>query len=377
MSVETTSSLRYEFGKNWSEFIEGSFNEERLHLSRKKLLHFLKLPDLAGRTFLDLGCGSGLHSLAAWQSGAEQIVSIDFDVDSVATTQKLWEHAGRPRNWMIAQGSVLDRAFLDGLPRADIAYSWGVLHHTGAMWDAIANASSVMKEDGVFFIALYCSDVYVNPPAEYWLRVKEKYNRAGRFKRRIMEWAYAWRCTIKPALRSLRNPFREIFNYKQSRGMSYWTDVKDWLGGWPMEFAGIAETKRFCGEKLSLDLINIHAGEGNTEYLFRRRGARNYWTQIEAGQRRQVLTQPFGNIGGHCWHAHLPDASLHDKGPESRLMLYENGVPVGFPHQLEGSIRQLGSGRYLHAGKELFFSTTDNSNPNDNGREYAVCVDAL
>jgi len=378
MSVQKEApAMRYEFGKNWSEFIEQSFNEERLDLSREQMLRFLKLPNLNGKTFVDLGCGSGLHSLAAWRAGAERIVSFDFDPNSVATTEKLWNHAGRPDHWTIQQGSVLDRSFLDNLPRADITYSWGVLHHTGAMWDAIANAATVMKDDGVFFIALYCTDVYVDPPAQYWLRVKEKYNRAGGLKRRFMEWTYAWRTTIRPALRSFRNPFKELRDYKQSRGMSYWTDVKDWLGGWPMEFAGIAETKAFCGSRLDLELLNINAGEGNTEYLFRRNGAKNYWDAIRQGQRRVALSGPFTHVDGNCWQAKLAtEFSTPSTSADASLMVYENDTPVGFARQSKPAISRLGAGRYRHEGPDLFFSSTDNSNPNENGRRYAVCLDS-
>src|SRR5262249_26322856 len=156
--------------------------------------------------------------------------------DSVQTTRQLRHWGGNPPNWCVRQGSVLDPEFLAGLPRADIVYSWGVLHHTGAMWDAVAAAADLMKDDGVFYVALYCSDAYIDPPPDYWIALKEKYNRAGSIMQRYMEWQYAWRHTIKPALKARRNPWPEFRDYKRLRGMSYWTDVRDWLGGWPMEF---------------------------------------------------------------------------------------------------------------------------------------------
>ena len=113
MKTETT---RFGFGKNWSDFIQKSFSEERVAASREKLLGFLRLPDLADRTFLDIGCGSGLHSLAALRAGARRVVSFDYDPDSVATARFLWEREGRPAQWEICQGSVLDRVFMAGLP---------------------------------------------------------------------------------------------------------------------------------------------------------------------------------------------------------------------------------------------------------------------
>jgi 2-polyprenyl-6-hydroxyphenyl methylase/3-demethylubiquinone-9 3-methyltransferase len=57
--------------------------------------------------------------------------------------------------WQIMQGSVLDSAFMQQLPMADVVYSWGVLHHTGAMWPAIDAAAACVQADGLFAIAIY------------------------------------------------------------------------------------------------------------------------------------------------------------------------------------------------------------------------------
>ena len=144
---------RFAFGENWADYIERNFSEERVEISRKHLLNFLRLSDLKGRVFLDIGCGSGLHSLAALQAGASKIISFDYDESSVATTRKLHEWAGSPRHWTIDQGSVLDRAYMVALPKADVVYSWGVLHHTGEMWTAVENAAIPLASDGIFYIA--------------------------------------------------------------------------------------------------------------------------------------------------------------------------------------------------------------------------------
>src|SRR5262245_28023542 len=89
-------SVRFGFGKNWEDYIEKHFSDERVEISRKHMLSFLGLDDLKGMYFLDIGCGSGLHSLAAFRSGAQRILSFDFDPDSVLTTKKLRDIAGNP-----------------------------------------------------------------------------------------------------------------------------------------------------------------------------------------------------------------------------------------------------------------------------------------
>src|SRR5581483_9167978 len=189
------------------------------------------------------------------------------------------------------------------LEPADIVYSWGVLHHTGDMWNAVRLAALPVKRDGVFYIALYSKEIYVNPPWQQWLEMKRAYNRASRLGKRLMEWDYAWRATIKGDLLSLRNPWRTIADYQRERGMSYWTDIRDWLGGCPMEFAGNMETARFCCQNLGLELINLRAGEGNTEYLFRQAGARNYWDSFIADKALVDLRPPFTHVGGYAWKA--------------------------------------------------------------------------
>jgi hypothetical protein len=249
------------------------------------------------------------------------------------------------------------------------------------MWKAIENAASTMDENGVFYIALYTKDVYLNPTPEYWLKVKKKYNLAGPVGRKGMEFLYALRSTFIPNLLAGRNPFRDILDYKRSRGMSYWTDVKDWLGGWPMEFAGIAETKAFCSNKLQLELLNIKAGEGNTEYLFRKMGAKNYWGDVLKSLKVESLPGPFTHQTGHAWSAHLKDyawgADSNEHPRRSRLMLYENDVPLGFAHAPHSHIQAHGGSRYSHWDNQLIFSTSDNSDPNTNKRRYSICVDML
>lgn len=371
---------RYGFGKNWAEFIEKNFSEERINVAKERLLNFLKLPDLKGRSFLDIGCGSGIHSLAAYQAGAERVVGFDYDHDSVKTSEKLRDFVGGPPNWKVGHGSVLDSKFVEGLQHADIVYSWGVLHHTGDMWKAIENAVSTMKDDGVLFIALYTSDVYIDPPPRYWLKKKQNYNRSGKMGKKLMEWQYASRIVLGE-LRNRRNPFTYILGYQQSRGMSFWTDVKDWLGGWPMEFAGISETKAFCSDKLGLELLHINAGEANTEYLFRKNGAKNYWDNIMMNHKQELLVGPFIHQKEFSWVApikqHETSSDNKDKPYQSNLMLFENGVPLGFAHAPHSHIQAHGCSRYSHWGDRLIFSTTDNSDPNTNGRTYSICPDML
>jgi hypothetical protein len=284
--------------------------------------------------------------------------------------------ANSPVNWEIMQGSVLDGDYMSRLPKADVVYSWGVLHHTGDMWSAVRNAAIPLKQDGVFYISLYSSDNYVNPPPEYWMRFKKRYNRAGEFGKRILEWRYVTRFIFLPELMARHNPFQLLRNYG-SRGMTLWTDVKDWLGGWPMDFASLAETQAFCDKEFGLTLINVKTGQGCTEYVFARPAINTHWGGVVAGRALIPLHRPFRAHSGFSFVAALPSlegvADSMAQPRRSRLMLYENGVMLGLAHNIKDHVSRYGKGRFCHWGSDLYFSSSDGSNPNTNGRTYAYC----
>ena len=123
---------RFGFGRNWLSFID-VVDETRIRAARDSLRGTLHLSTLSGRTFLDIGCGSGLFSLAACQLGAA-VRSFDHDQDSVLATTRLRRRFAADSDWRIERGSILDPEFVAGLGRFDVVYSWGVLHHTGDLW---------------------------------------------------------------------------------------------------------------------------------------------------------------------------------------------------------------------------------------------------
>src|SRR6266850_7774144 len=177
------ASPTFAFGKNWEEFIAQHFSEERAAIASRHLLSFLRVSDLRGRTFLDVGCGSGLHSLAAVRAGASRVVSFDVDSDSVAATARVREASGAPAHWTVLQGSVLDDAFMAALDPADVVYAWGSLHHTGAMWTAIERTVGRIASGGLVYLALYTTDRH----SESWVIRKRRYNLAPPTVKRLME----------------------------------------------------------------------------------------------------------------------------------------------------------------------------------------------
>src|SRR6476620_5141731 len=130
--VEILSGQRFEFGEHWSSFLR-LVDEERVHAAEVSLAEMLGRDDLSGQRFLDIGCGSGLFSLAARRLGA-RVHSFDYDRQSVACTVHLRERFfAHDAGWTVQQGSALDADYLASLGQFEVVYSWGVLHHTGNM----------------------------------------------------------------------------------------------------------------------------------------------------------------------------------------------------------------------------------------------------
>ncbi len=232
---EIAAGERFAFGDNWRRFLAG-LNGDRIRTAENSLRGMLEVPDLHGKTFLDIGCGSGLFSLAARRLGA-RVQSFDYDPQSVACARELRSrYQPEDKDWSVEQGSVLDTGYLAGLGCFDVVYSWGVLHHTGAMWQALENAAGLVAPGGKLFIAIYNDQGAIS---RRWRAVKRTYNRLPGGLRFLVTLPVLvhlfWRRTLKDLLR-LR-PFETWRNIAKERGMSPWRDLIDWVGGYPFEVA--------------------------------------------------------------------------------------------------------------------------------------------
>jgi len=266
----------FSFGKNWQAFLK-SYDEERLQQAALSLQDFLGLPDLKKRTFVDIGCGSGLFSYAAHHLGASRVVSFDIDPFSVDCCLYLRSMAGNPSAWTVHQGSILDQEFIRGLGTFDVVYSWGVLHHTGRMWEAIASTIYMTAPGGYLYVALYNKILSRNGKAscihDFWLGVKKTYNRHPFVGAYVFE-PLAMAAYLSMVVARGENPYTHVKNYKSHRGMSWCTDATDWLAGYPYEFATVEEVFRFVrSSDPNLELVNIKvtSGRGLNWFLFKKR----------------------------------------------------------------------------------------------------------
>jgi 2-polyprenyl-3-methyl-5-hydroxy-6-metoxy-1,4-benzoquinol methylase len=275
---------RFEFGSNWLRFLE-TVNEQRIAAAVESLRTMLGVETLDGLRFLDVGSGSGLFSLAAQRLGAE-VHSFDYDPQSVACTREMKRRFGSDSpHWTIEQGSALDEEYLASLGTFDIVYSWGVLHHTGEMWNAIERTSKTVTAGGKFFLAIYNDQ---GETSRRWTEVKQLYQRLQKFLRPLLVAHVGALLLAKKICGTIghfllrlilfRNPFAPVQSLGESitrtdpRGMSRWYDLVDWVGGWPFEVARPEQVLEFLQQRgFSIIKLKTCGGKmGCNEFVFRK-----------------------------------------------------------------------------------------------------------
>lgn len=269
----TALESHFAFGENWADFAIG-IDERHVEQARAALERLLGAAPLAGCRFLDLGCGSGLHSVAALRLGASSALAVDLDPRSSETARLVLTRFGGNRDWQVRRASALELD-PDEIGRFDVVYSWGVLHHTGSMWEAVRRAADLVGPRGRLAVALYRRTLLC--PA--WRLEKRLYNRLPAAGQR---WARSiYTAAFHVALRTTgRSPAAHRRDYLANRGMDFDHDVHDWLGGWPYESARPAEVRSFVGAlgfALEREFVRPGGlgvfGSGNDEFVFRRIGA--------------------------------------------------------------------------------------------------------
>jgi 2-polyprenyl-6-hydroxyphenyl methylase/3-demethylubiquinone-9 3-methyltransferase len=254
---------RFQFGENWTRFLS-LVDEERITQAAARLSEMLG--DIGGKSFLDVGSGSGIHSLAALRLGASRIVSFDYDPKSVACTAELKRRFAPMADWQVQPGSALDEQYLRSLGPFDIVYAWGVLHHTGAMWKSFDLVTIPVAQ--TLMVAVYNDE---GRKSRLWLVLKKLHYKSPAPVKRLLQlltfmltWGKAF--VFKP-----RKTFKNWSSYARQRGMSPWRDVVDWAGGYPCEFANAGDVFTFFRQRgFTLDALKTVNGLGLNEFVLTR-----------------------------------------------------------------------------------------------------------
>jgi len=262
----TDVSTHFRFGQNWEQFAQ-KLSPSRIAIAEACLSRLFD-GRLDGRSFLDIGSGSGLSALAAIHLGASPVVASDIDEDSVRTTQATLSHYASGSQFAVHRASVFD------LPQDqyDVVHSWGVLHHTGDMWRAIRTSALRVKPNGIYAIAIYLK----TPFCGLWKQEKRVYTALPPAGQRLVLSAY--RALVRLALRLRgRSPDEVWKSYESGRGMDQDHDLHDWLGGYPYESASAEEITSFM-RRMGFSLVRSFdtgprmgvLGTGCAEYVFQR-----------------------------------------------------------------------------------------------------------
>ena len=261
----------FAFGKNWLDYAD-KIDEARIDQAVADLRRLSGLESLAGKSFLDIGCGSGLHSLAAVRMGATRVRGVDIDPDSVAAAKKTLQRFAPGADTEFRVVSVFDMS-PEEFGSFDVVYSWGVLHHTGDMYRALESAARLVGPQGVFMVALYGA----TPFCGLWRVFKRWYSRTSVSQQRRARAIYVSLRRLTYVVRG-RDFEQYVRDYGKARGMDFDNDVHDWLGGYPYESItplacrqffgklGLAPEREFLVPRRLLGLL----GTGCDEFVFRR-----------------------------------------------------------------------------------------------------------
>ncbi len=239
----------FSFGRNWRNYVKNVVNEYVINKAKESLLKYLPKEEFEDKIFIDVGCGSGLFSLAALMLGVKKVISFDKDEICIETTNLLKEKFKRfiPENseWRVFVGDIMDNNLVEKFKcSGDIVYSWGVLQFTGDMWKAIENVTKIVNSNGYLIISIYN---HTNTSFA-WKKIKEFYNQQV-LLRPLLEIIYGLFVCIGYVLK------RKTLNLYRERGMHVFYDAIDWLGGYPYEFACFDEVKNYV-ENFCFKLIS-------------------------------------------------------------------------------------------------------------------------
>ncbi len=263
----------FSFGKNWLDYAK-KIDDEKIAQATDDLRRLSGEQDLEGKSFLDIGCGSGLHALAALRLGVSLVQGVDIDPDSVSAARGTLARFAPSASSSFEVCSVFDMT-LDEHGAFDIVYSWGVLHHTGDMTRAIACAAELVKPGGELYLALYRKTSFCG----MWRIIKRWYSKSGPKGQKRAMGVYIFLTRLNQWIRGAGfNTY--VKDYGKRRGMNFYNDAHDWLGGYPYETISPDECRAMMtslGFRVEREFTQRNAGflsglmgSGCDEYVFRR-----------------------------------------------------------------------------------------------------------
>jgi 2-polyprenyl-6-hydroxyphenyl methylase/3-demethylubiquinone-9 3-methyltransferase len=257
----------FDFGANWQEFSAHALTAEKVAESRDGFIALMEGVPLRDSTFLDIGFGQGLGLLAATSLGAR---THGCDINpkcAEVLRQNLRHFPGISSTPSVTVGSILDASVVSALRAVnpagfDIVHSWGVLHHTGNMVSAVRQAAGLVAPGGYLIVAIY--NRHWSSPL--WWLIKRTYVSSPSWLRRFYVGI------LYPVIYVAKWAVTKRRTQRQERGMDFYYDVIDWVGGYPYEYASEDEVVNMV-TMLGFVLVRARPATvptGCNEFVFRR-----------------------------------------------------------------------------------------------------------
>jgi hypothetical protein len=206
-----------------------------------------------------------LTLVSAAESGAN-VFGIDVDKENIMALEKTRMAMDYTQAPEVCVVSILDQSFVrQHEHQFDIVHSWGVLHHTGNMTKAIENACLLVSDNGNFICSIY---------NRHWSSPLWK----------IIKWCYnVFPAPIQKVVVGIMYPVIYLSKWivtrkdpkAMERGMDFFHNVVDWVGGYPYEYATADEIKSLVtrqGFKI-LRIIPAKVPTGCNEFVFKKLNA--------------------------------------------------------------------------------------------------------
>lgn len=263
--------MQFNFGKNWKQFSQKALTLENVKQAEECFDKLFQDISISDKDFIDIGFGQGLSIQIALTKGAK-VVGCDINplCAEVLSENKQFFPENINKSIPIIVGSILDDKIISELLKKttrgnngyDIVHSWGVLHHTGDMSKALINSMRLVAPEGFFVVALYNK----HWSSGIWKMIKYFYNFLPNVGKTLLIWFFYPIIFVAKFMVTFKNPL------KKERGMNFYYDVVDWVGGYPYEYASFDEVVSFMkshGFSLQKGFV-ANVPTGCNEFIFQK-----------------------------------------------------------------------------------------------------------
>ena len=307
-----------------------------------------------GKQCLDVACGAGRWTKTLLALDA-RVKSIDVSEHGLESVRRFNDDVECLDIFDIPQRGDLYQAF-------DFTLGWGIVMHTHDPKVAFENLARTVKPGGGLYVMVYSPTQHNSPEI---LAYRRHYHNLKTFDEKL---AYAY--SIADAPENASNFFDMLNTFFN------WVVPEETIHNW-FHANGFIDVITLNASAKRYSSYHVFGQKRNYDPPMRD-DMGNLVPRISNFDASQIipLKKPYIKDEGFSWQAFLYEyasiANDDDHPYRSRLILLEDGKPLWYRHIAHDEIRTIGLGFYSHWKEGLKFSTSDNSDPNTNGRTYQI-----